>query len=79
MIRPRILISILLAGGLSAQVASPGSEPQGRSFHMGFTAFPFDLSSIAQELTYDFVADHADLITFHMDGGVPWPEALTFT
>jgi len=43
---------------------------------MGFTAFPYDISQQALDDTYDFVADNADLVTFHLDNRVPWPEAL---
>ncbi len=46
-----------------------------RSFHMGFTPFPYDFTDAAQIDTYDRIASHADLIAHHLDTGVPWPEA----
>lgn len=43
---------------------------------MGFTSFPYDVSQQAVDDTYSFIANNADLITFHLDNKVPWPEAL---
>jgi len=42
----------------------------------GLTTLPYDLSQQAIEDTYDFIAGNADLIAFHLDDRVPWPEAL---
>ena len=80
--RALILAGVLtLAAMVSAQpVGEAGGSvrrlPVDRPFAMGFTAFPYDLSYEAVEATYRFVADHGDLIAFHHDAGVPWPEAL---
>jgi len=48
-----------------------------RSFYMGFTPFPYDVSSAAVEYVYDKLATDADLISHHFDDGIPWPEALS--
>lgn len=50
--------------------------PEHRSCLMGFTPFPYDFSLSAVEETYDIAAKHSDMITFHLDNGVPWSEAL---
>ncbi len=50
-------------------------SPQQRPY-MGFTAFPYDISQQALEDTYGFISGNADLLTFHLDNKVPWPEAL---
>jgi hypothetical protein len=47
-----------------------------RSFHLGFTPFPYDISQKAVDYTYARIAADADLIAIHMDNGIPWPEAL---
>jgi hypothetical protein len=48
---------------------------QFRSFRMGFTAFPHDITAEAVEETRRFVRDNADLIAHHIEG-LPWAEAL---
>ena len=47
-----------------------------RSFHMGFT--PFHYSWVEDEITktYDMIYKHSDMMAYHFDEGVPWPEAL---
>lgn len=47
-----------------------------RSFYMGFTPFPYDISQEAVDFTYDAIAKNADIINHHFDNGVPWQEAL---
>lgn len=48
-----------------------------RAFHMGFTTWPYDATVDAVEDTYAKISQHGDLIAFHLDNGVPWPEAYT--
>jgi hypothetical protein len=50
-----------------------------RSFRMGFTPFPYDISQEAVDFTYQKIAEEADIINHHFDNGVPWPEALAGT
>lgn len=47
-----------------------------RSFYMGFTPFPYDISNEAVDYVYNKLATDADIISHHFDDGVPWPEAL---
>jgi hypothetical protein len=47
-----------------------------RSFYMGFTPFPYDVSLAAVEETYTNINSNSDIINHHFDNGVPWPEAL---
>ncbi len=89
----RLLALILAACLCWAAPAQPSGAPTGagpakslqadlpvsRPFRMGFTPFPYDLSIQAVEDTYAFIDENADLICFHHDGGVPWPEALAGT
>lgn len=76
-LRPLVTATLLLlVTPLAGPAQSVQHEPLGRPFHMGFTPFPYDLTAQAIADTYDFVAAHGDLITFHHDNGVPWPEAL---
>jgi hypothetical protein len=47
-----------------------------RSFYLGFT--PTDLLSTPEvsKAVYETLSQHADLVAFHFDQGVPWEEAL---
>ncbi len=58
---------------------SPQSDPpfpENRSFYMGFTAFPYDLTPEAIADTYQNVGRDGDIYLNHLDHGVPWDEAL---
>jgi hypothetical protein len=46
---------------------------------MGFTDFPYALTTQAVYETWDYVRGDGDLIVLHFDGGVPWTEALDGT
>lgn len=48
-----------------------------RTFYMGFTPFPYDISNEAVDYVYDKLETDADLISHHFDDGIPWPEALS--
>jgi hypothetical protein len=47
----------------------------GRTFRMGFTPFPYDMTEEAVKDTYKFIAGNADIVAHHMES-VPWIEAL---
>ncbi len=47
-----------------------------RSFYMGFTIFPYDISAEAIETTMEEVSTDGDILLTHLDTGVPWNEAL---
>ncbi len=67
-----LLMLVLLTGFTTVHAQSADS----RSFLMGFTPFPYEVSVEAVTYTYDRIADDADLIVQHFDNGVPWTEAL---
>jgi len=52
------------------------SLPKYRSFYLGMTPFPYDISEQAVKKTYEIVSEHTDLVAHHFDGGVPWPESF---
>jgi hypothetical protein len=47
-----------------------------RSFRMGFTPFPYEISVDAANYVYDRMDTEADIINHHFDNGVPWVEAF---
>lgn len=63
------------------RTAVPASEPitslpAARSFYMGFSPWPYDLSLDAVKWTDKAIKDHGDIIEQHFEEGVPWPEAF---
>ncbi|GAB4296936.1 MAG: hypothetical protein Kow0098_20610 [Ignavibacteriaceae bacterium] len=50
-----------------------------RNFRLGFTPFPYDVTSAAVEYSYNKIKDEADIISHHFDDGVPWQEAYDGT
>lgn len=53
-----------------------GGGGPARSFFMGFTPFPYDLTSAAVDDVYAKLANDADILAHHFDNGIPWNEAL---
>lgn len=50
--------------------------PAERTFYMGFTAFPYDITSQASAQSYMNQSLNGDILLTHFDHGVPWDEAL---
>ena len=50
--------------------------PSTRSFYMGFTLWPADLTEEGFRTAQDFAQGHGDILSVMFIGGVPWPEAL---
>jgi len=74
----RLLGSVLLGAVLLGTMPVHGqAAPTTRSFYMGFTPFPYDISFEAVDFTYNTIRTDADLIAHSLDNGVPWVEALT--
>lgn len=55
------------------------NKSNSRSFYMGMTPFPFDVTTEAVQETYDITDQLTDLIAHHFDSGLPWDEALNET
>ncbi len=49
---------------------------QTRTFALGFTDFPHELSIEGLLESYRVIEHYGDLVALHFDGGVPWLEAL---
>lgn len=59
-----------------AALAAPGDA---RRVLMGFTPWPYDLTWNALVDTYRFIGTNADIISHHIEEGVPWTEAAADT
>ncbi len=44
---------------------------------MGFTPWPYDMTLEALDKTYDFINKNGNIVAHHLDGGLPWGEALS--
>jgi len=73
-----LLVLAALLPFSSCSVVGPGGGTA-RTYAMGFTDFPYALTSQAIYDTWNTVRADGDLIVLHFDGGVPWPEALDGT
>ena len=62
-------------GRTTPEAEATPSGPQ-RSFALGFTDFPHELSIAALLEAYAVIERDGDLAVLHLDGGVPWPEML---
>jgi len=51
--------------------------PESRSFLLGMNPFPHDFSLEALDEAFEIAGNHADILLYHLDSGVPWPEALS--
>jgi hypothetical protein len=72
------IFKIILLVIFAAFIGSCDKESNGpsRSFYMGFTPFPYEVSLEATDYVYNKIATHADIIDHHFDNGVPWVEAF---
>ncbi len=75
MMRRLSLLALLILSTLPLTVQAQNSETP-RHFHLGFTPFPYEISTEAVDFTYEHIAEDADIIAHHFDDGIPWPEAL---
>lgn len=72
-----LLAALLVAcgGGGGGAPKTPPSDP--RSFWMGFTPWPWDATPGAVDWTWSTVRQEGDLVSHHLEEGVPWPEAAS--
>jgi hypothetical protein len=57
-------------------VADPAPR---RPFLMGFSPWPWDATLAAVDWTYEHIKEGGDVLSEHLEEGVPWPEALDGT
>ena len=76
--RPALFIFIIVINLLSLQfsVIKSYAQENERSYYMGFTPFPWDMTLEAVNSTSQFISQYGDIVSHHLDAGVPWVEAL---
>jgi hypothetical protein len=70
--KARLLIATVLLSLTGLSLAATE-----RPFHMGFTPWPWDTDWAAVKGTYDFINENADIVSHHIEEGVPWSEAIS--
>jgi hypothetical protein len=73
-VKIKVLFALACLGMLSCD---KDDEVPSRSFRMGFTPFPYEISETAANYVYGKLASEADIVNHHFDNGVPWVESLT--
>ncbi len=68
--------AISFAGSVRGE-DSPSAET--RSFYMGFNPWFYDATAEAIDWTYQAINENGDVISHHIEEGVPWPEAAAGT
>jgi hypothetical protein len=82
-----IVLAMLLATALGCGGGGSGSNQDGpqdpppatRGFDMGFTTWPYDATVEAVNFVNTEISARGDFIAHHLDGGIPWQEALDGT
>lgn len=77
-----MVVLTLLMSGCAKTLREPSvleHEPElkeSRPYYMGFTPFPWDMTLEAVTETNRFVVENGDIVSHHLEQGVPWTEAL---
>lgn len=69
-----ITVFILSFAGISCRKEKQEAT---RSFYMGVTPWPADFTVAEVDSAYRFTEQYCDIISQHIDDGIPWEEALT--
>ena len=71
-----MLLTLFFASSVALPVRAQ-TMPETRPFYLGFSPFPYDISTDAVNFSYKAIAEHADIVMHHFDDGVPWSESLS--
>jgi hypothetical protein len=73
-----LIATMLGCGGGGSNPGEPQNPPPPatRVFNMGFTTWPYDATATAVNFVYTEISARGDFVAHHLDGGVPWQEAL---
>lgn len=70
------LAVILLTNCNKDSANNPISDEDTRSYYLGFTPFPHNITTAAVQDVYTKLKSDADIIAHHFDDGLPWQESL---
>ncbi|MBU1424843.1 MAG: hypothetical protein KKH12_00820 [Gammaproteobacteria bacterium] len=69
-----VACSLLVSCGGGSETPPPPAAT--RTFLMGFSPWPWDATQEAVDWTYQAIMTNGDIVSHHIEEGVPWPEAL---
>ncbi|MCR5883116.1 hypothetical protein LRS03_09725 [Rhizobacter sp. J219] len=64
-------------GGNGGGGAAPPPPAPQRESHLGFSPWPYDATTAAVDWTWAAIRAEGDIVSQHLEEGVPWPEALS--
>lgn len=73
------ICSLVVSIVLLVSSCNHNKNTQYRSFYMGFSPWPYDNTTQAVDWVYSEVTTEGDIISHHLEEGVPWPEAYADT
>ncbi|MBN1463351.1 MAG: hypothetical protein JXQ69_03255 [Paludibacteraceae bacterium] len=77
-----VIIFLFFVVGFGCSKDDENKEPQPlakRSFYMGTTPWPGDLTVSEVDKTYQFINTYCDIVSHHFDEGIPYEEAYSNT
>ena len=69
-----LLYLLFITSGCGSSGSSSDSAAESRAYYLGFTPFPYAISTEAINFSYAEIAANADLVAHHLEEGVPWDE-----
>ncbi|MBL0729610.1 hypothetical protein [Piscinibacter sp. HJYY11] len=69
-----LIVLLSACGGSSSDKSPPAAA---RQSYLGFSPWPYDSTQSAVDWTWGAIRSDGDIISQHLEEGVPWPEALT--
>ncbi len=70
-----IALLVLTIAGCTGDPVMP-EPPTEPPYYIGFTPFPYDVTTAAVEWVYQQILADGNIVAHHFDNGIPWPEAL---
>lgn len=74
-----LLVSVVNVGCSKDNDTDEPQVCEKRSFYMGTTPWPSDLTATEVDKTYQFINNYCDIVSHHFDEGIPYEEAYSNT
>ncbi|MFP4499485.1 MAG: hypothetical protein ACLFTT_00665 [Candidatus Hydrogenedentota bacterium] len=71
-----LILCVAVPAAMVLPTGCPPPEDPERTFYMSFTQWPYEAGANAFDDTFALLRPHSDMVSFHIDEGVPWPEAF---
>ena len=64
----------IMVAGCGGSGGNSTLSPETRPYYLGFTPFPYAISTEAIDFSYAAIQQDADLVAHHLEEGIPWDE-----